>query len=43
MADLPEGRYMFRVLGDGPVEFVTVWELPPEFWGRGSADDGGIP
>jgi hypothetical protein len=32
VVDLPEGRYHFRVLGDGPVELVTVWKLPPEFW-----------
>lgn len=32
IADIPEGAYEFRVLGTFPVEFVSVWELPPEVW-----------
>jgi hypothetical protein len=32
IADIPEGRYEFRVLGDGPAELVSVWELPPGVW-----------
>jgi hypothetical protein len=34
IADTPEGEFEFRVLGHEPAEFVTVWELPPEFWGK---------
>jgi len=34
VADIPEGEYQVRVLGSGPVEFVSVWELPPAFWGN---------
>ena len=30
IADLPEGEYQFRVMGSDPVNFVSVWELPPE-------------
>jgi hypothetical protein len=36
-ADIPEGEYLLRVLGSEPVELVSVWELPPAFWGRGVA------
>ncbi len=49
IADIPEGGYEFRVLGSGPVEFVSVWELPSEFWDKASvaepsaAADGAIP
>jgi hypothetical protein len=32
IADLPAGEYEFRVLGEEPVEFVSVWELPAEVW-----------
>jgi hypothetical protein len=31
-ADLPAGNYEFRATSNRPVEFVSVWELPPEFW-----------
>jgi hypothetical protein len=34
VADIPAGGYRFRVTGSDPVEFVSVWELPPEFWPR---------
>jgi len=30
IADIPAGRYEFRVSGAGPLETVSVWELPPE-------------
>lgn len=44
IADIPEGGYEFRVLGTGPVEFVSVWELPPEVWSRASdAEPGAAP
>lgn len=33
IADLPEGAFELRVLGSGPTEFVSVWELPAEYWG----------
>ncbi len=33
VADVPEGGFAFRVLGGGPVEVVSVWELPAAFWG----------
>lgn len=36
IAEIPEGGYEFRVLGTSPVEFVSVWELPPEVWARAS-------
>ena len=35
IVDFPEGAYRFRVLGSGPVELVSVWELPPEAWSSG--------
>jgi quercetin dioxygenase-like cupin family protein len=42
-ADLPGGQFEFRVLGDSPVELVSVWELPPEFWGSGHAEPAAAP
>ena len=42
IAELPEGSYQFRVLGAQPVEFVAVWELPPEVWSRPSATESGL-
>lgn len=40
IADIPEGSYQFRVLGPGPVELVSVWDLPPESWSDGSVSPG---
>lgn len=31
-AELPEGEYGFKVLGDRAVELVMVWRLPEELW-----------
>jgi quercetin dioxygenase-like cupin family protein len=49
IADVPEGTYDFRVLGSGPVELVSVWELPFGFWAKtpdseqsASADGGSM-
>ena len=28
---IPGGDFDFQVLGNDPVEFVSVWQLPPEF------------
>ena len=29
--DLPKGEYDFKVIGNVPVELVSVWELPERF------------
>ena len=42
IADIPEGGYEFRVLGRGPVEFVSVWELPPAFWAKAVDAEPGL-
>lgn len=41
--DLPEGQFEFRVVGASPVELVSVWALPPEFWETGSPEQAAPP
>lgn len=38
VVDLPAGKFDFRVLGSESVELISVWELPPEFWGSGRGE-----
>ena len=37
--DLPSGSYVFRTVGDCPVELVLVWEIPSRSDWKHSADE----